>query len=89
MRRVGIVVTGIVQGVGFRYFCSKHAEHLGITGSVENRPDGSVRVEAQGDEPALLEFTALLRKGPRNAIVLGFEEQELPVIESESLLEIR
>ena len=51
-----IVVTGRVQGVGFRYFTKILADRLGVTGVVWNASDGSVRIEAQGDEMAMKDF---------------------------------
>jgi acylphosphatase len=86
MKRVELVVSGIVQGVGFRYFCQKQAENLGITGSVMNLPEGTVRVEAQGEEEPLQAFIDLVRKGPRSSIVLSMSEKELPLKQDESSL---
>jgi acylphosphatase len=86
MKRVELVVRGIVQGVGFRYFCQKQAENLGVTGSVSNMPDGTVRVEAQAEEQPLQDFIELVRKGPRNSFVLEMKETELPVIDDETTL---
>lgn len=51
-----IVVTGRVQGVGFRYFTKILVDRLGVTGVVWNASDGSVRIEAQGDEMAMKDF---------------------------------
>jgi len=51
-----LVVHGKVQGVGYRFFVSDIAEELGITGKVENNPDGSVTITAEGDEKSLEEF---------------------------------
>lgn len=89
MKRVELVVSGVVQGVGFRYFCQKHATQLGITGSVENLPDGTVRIEAQGEDAVLAEYRALVSNGPRNAVVSELNERELPVKHQESELVIR
>lgn len=43
-----IIVTGMVQGVGFRWFIIRAAEKTGVTGWVRNRYDGSVEIEAEG-----------------------------------------
>ena len=48
-----IKVFGKVQGVGFRYYTQRKAVELGITGFVQNRPDGSVYIEAEGEEEDL------------------------------------
>ena len=58
------MVQGRVQGVGFRYFVVREAQHLGLTGWVRNRPDGTVETEAVGDEATLERFVAKVRLGP-------------------------
>ena len=62
-------VYGRVQGVGFRYYTQMTARHLGVTGWVRNRMDGSVEVYAQGDRQSLASFEAYLRDGPPSAHV--------------------
>jgi len=57
-------VTGRVQNVGFRYFAVKEAQKGGITGFVRNERDGSVYIEAEGEEEALDRFYLRIRKGP-------------------------
>ncbi len=64
MRSYILRVTGRVQGVGFRYFTVREAEKEGIKGFVRNEPDGSVYIEAEGDEDALERFILRIRKGP-------------------------
>lgn len=58
------VVTGRVQGVGFRWFVQDCANGLGVRGSVCNRPDGSVEVRAAADRDTLDRLLAELRRGP-------------------------
>jgi len=62
-------VTGIVQGVGYRYFARRVAETLGIAGWVRNLSDGSVEVYAIGNEEMLVRFESALRRGPHHATV--------------------
>ena len=69
MQAVRIVVTGRVQGVGFRMFVLRRADELGLPGWVRNRPDGSVEAEAVGPEAELTRFVELLRAGPAHARV--------------------
>ncbi len=57
-------VSGMVQGVGYRYFCYRKANDLGITGWVRNQPDGSVLVLAEGDRSAIEVFIVELKIGP-------------------------
>jgi len=66
---VHIVVIGLVQGVGFRYFTFKRARELGIKGFVKNLPDGTVEVEAEGDRGQLEALIEVLKVGPRSAVV--------------------
>ena len=60
MLRATAVVTGKVQGVGYRQFVSDHAHRLGLHGSVQNMPDGSVHIIAEGSLAALEEFTRIM-----------------------------
>lgn len=67
--RVRIRITGLVQGVGYRYYTYDAANRLGLTGWVRNRADGSVEAEAQGGRDAVTRFLSQLRRGPRWARV--------------------
>ena len=60
-----IVVSGMVQGVGYRFFTQRAAEELNLSGWVRNLPDGRVQVEAEGPRPRVEELLARLRVGPR------------------------
>lgn len=64
IKRIECVITGRVQLVMFRDFAQRKARKLGIVGTVENLPDGSVKVAAQGSAGNLLEFISCLKKGP-------------------------
>ena len=68
-KTVEILVSGYVQAVGYRFYTKRYADQLGLTGSVQNLPDGNVRVVASGAEQDLERFIAGLREGPRAAIV--------------------
>ena len=59
-----INITGIVQGVGFRFYVERMAEILNITGWVKNEWDGSVSITAVGTEEAIHDFLITLEKGP-------------------------
>ena len=76
MRATRLLIRGIVQGVGFRYFAVRSARELGITGWVRNLNDGRVEAIAAGAPEALDEFVGRLRRGPRGAQVLGIESHE-------------
>ena len=75
--RVRLVVTGRVQGVGFRYAACEAAFEAGVSGWVRNRPDGSVEIVAQGSPAAVARMTAWARRGPRYASVEGVHVEEL------------
>ncbi|MBM6620780.1 acylphosphatase [Micrococcaceae bacterium RIT802] len=70
--------TGTVQGVGFRYLTRQRAEALGLCGSAVNRPDGSVRITAQGPEEPVAELVAWLRspRAPGRVEHLGVRQVE-------------
>lgn len=63
-KRLECKITGIVQGVMYRDFVKRKAISLGLTGTVENRSDGSVFVVAEGEEESLKKFVPMLRKKP-------------------------
>jgi acylphosphatase len=71
-------VTGRVQGVGFRFFVRIRAEELHLSGSVANRPDRSVRVEAEGPKSALDALIDDLRQGPPAARVERVDVEWVP-----------
>lgn len=73
MRRIRVIVRGMVQGVGFRYFTVRQAESLGLAGWVENLDDGSVQACAEGTEDAITTFLEALRQGPRFSRVEDLE----------------
>ena len=62
-------VEGEVQGVGFRWFVSRAAGALEISGWVRNTPDGAVEVAARGSEADLLSLEKALSAGPSQARV--------------------
>lgn len=72
------VVSGLVQGVSFRYYTRLEAEKLGIRGTVANLGNGDVEVFAQGDAESLMRFEAFLSRGSGSARVSGVMKRELP-----------
>jgi acylphosphatase len=71
MTEIECTITGIVQGVAYRAFVQDAATELGLTGFVENRTDGSVRVVAQGLPDELKTFIEYLNEGSLTAKVAG------------------
>jgi acylphosphatase len=78
--RLHVIVEGIVQGVGFRWFVERRAQARSLRGYVRNRYDGSVEVEAEGEKEALEEFLVELRAGPRSAQVTETVVTWLPAV---------
>lgn len=62
--RKRFLVSGRVQGVGYRNFARHYARKMGLTGYAANLADGRVEVEADGAEQALLQLEVMLRRGP-------------------------
>lgn len=69
MKSVSITVTGKVQGVFFRASAKDTADRLSVKGSAQNMPDGSVYIEAEGDEENLKQFIGWCKQGPPRASV--------------------
>lgn len=70
-----IYVIGLVQGVSFRLAARAEARRQGLTGFARNEPDGSVRIEVEGEEHALARFVAWCEHGPPQARVEQVEVQ--------------
>jgi acylphosphatase len=75
------LISGRVQGVGYRYFAERSAHDTGVTGWARNLDDGRVEVHANGTADRLEDFEARLRKGPRFADVRSVESSEAAVLE--------
>jgi len=71
--RLHAIVTGRVQGVGFRYFVRDVAHDLGLTGLVRNTSSGAVEVVAEGPLATLERLAAALREGPPAARVTNVQ----------------
>ena len=64
-----IIVSGVVQGVGFRWFVVQHAQKLGVNGWARNRSDGTVEIECEGTRGAVEALLKEVRVGPRFSTV--------------------
>ncbi len=76
MRATRLLISGIVQGVGFRFFAERAARELGLRGYVRNLPDGRVEAVAAGPADDLRDFTERLRRGPGASKVDRLEASE-------------
>lgn len=79
--RKHIVVNGLVQGVGFRYFTVTQARRLGVRGWVRNCRDGSVELEAQGSSDAVQALVEQLAIGPQWSEVSHVAVHDMPIID--------
>ena len=70
-----LIITGRVQGVGFRHWMAARAEALGVSGWVRNRTDGSIEAVVDGDPAAVEELLRACRRGPRAAVVASIEDE--------------
>lgn len=66
---VRILVSGRVQGVGFRYYIARIAGELGLTGYVKNKLNGDVDIEAEGMKELLEILIRKAKEGPRSSKV--------------------
>lgn len=79
MKHLNILVKGKVQGVHFRASTKAVADQLGVKGFVMNRPDGTVYMEAEGDEFGLDSLLDFCHEGPEAAEVSAVEIEEVEV----------
>jgi acylphosphatase len=68
-KRMTVLISGEVQGVGYRAFVRRHAKDLAITGSAENLADGRVEVIAEGHPDDLALLLHQIKRGPAHADV--------------------
>lgn len=84
-----ILVSGRVQGVGFRDFARRSAEKFGVCGYAKNLVNGDVEVVAEGDKAALDEFLLLLQRGPSASKIDNIRFDELKSCSHHMGFEIR
>lgn len=63
-KHINITIFGRVQGVGFRRAARDQARYMGVKGFVKNNNNGSVYIEAEGDDATLSQFVRWCRQGP-------------------------
>jgi len=78
MKAVRAIVSGRVQGVGFRYSAQRKAKSFGLRGYVRNKVDGSVEAFAEGEKGDVDAYLKWLKKGPSSAVVRDVKVQEFP-----------
>lgn len=82
-KHLKVKIIGQVQGVGFRWCSYEKFVELGLTGKVENAKDGSVEVDAEGEDFAIEKFVDWAHKGPAGAKVAKVEIVEAPLAAKE------
>jgi acylphosphatase len=83
------LVTGRVQGVGFRFFTRALAAREGVHGWVRNLDDGRVEISAEGEAEALERFERSIRQGPRGSRIDQVEVSDLGATGSDTGFDIR
>ena len=76
VKHFNIRVCGVVQGVFFRASARSHAQAMDISGFARNEKDGSVYIEAEGEEENLIQFIEWCHRGPERAEVTRVEVEE-------------
>ena len=89
MKATRLLISGIVQGVGFRYFTFRAARELEIRGYVRNLRDGRVEAVASGKAEAVEAFMRRMRQGPGGAQVRDVQASEFDLDEEMDGFEIR
>ena len=84
-----ILVTGLVQGVGCRYFIHRHANSLGLVGFTRNLPSGEVEIELEGERDLIEALLSQVRKGPLIARVEGIQVEWRDYSDRHTRFEIR
>ncbi len=74
-RRLTALISGTVQGVGYRLWVQRYARDLQLTGYAENLSDGRVEVIAEGQQADLERLLHWLARGPKHAVVSAIETQ--------------
>lgn len=81
MQTLKAVISGKVQGVGFRYFVKTHADDLNLKGYARNLADGRVEVLMQGGAEEIKQLLSLLWQGPRFSSVTSVDHSEYDTTE--------
>ena len=89
MRRVRVIISGRVQGVGYRAATATEARRLGIFGWVQNRPDGSVELEAEGPDDKVAALLAWAEYGPPSAQVTKVKVDDIAATNKDREFKVR
>ncbi|WP_158737612.1 acylphosphatase [Alteribacillus sp. YIM 98480] len=84
-----IVVHGKVQGVGFRNFTQAEALKLGIKGWVRNKANGTVEIEAEGNEKKMAHFLDAIAEGSKFSKVQNLDISEIDTVQHKGTFEVK
>jgi len=87
--RLRVVISGRVQGVGFRWYARAQARALGLVGWIRNMPDGRVEAVFQGPRESVEAMTEWCHEGSPSADVRDVFVSDEPVVGRESDFEVR
>jgi len=87
MKQFHLIISGDVQGLGYRAWMRREAQRLGITGWVKNRQDGAVEAVIQGEEEDVKKLIEKAKLGPDVSWVEKVDIQDMPV--NENLLDFQ
>jgi acylphosphatase len=73
MIKAKIIAKGLVQGVGYRYFCYRKAKEYSLTGFAKNLVNGDVEIEVEGDKYLIMSFMKELKIGPSKSNVTALD----------------
>jgi len=88
VKTVQILVSGRVQGVGFRACIKRIATNLGVSGEAMNLSDGRVQISVTGDSVILDKFVSMLYGCPR-AVIRDISQKDLPLTVYQDFLIVR
>ncbi|MHC1681788.1 MAG: acylphosphatase [Clostridiaceae bacterium] len=89
MVRYYMIISGRVQGVGFRYFVLMAASSLGLTGWVRNCDNGNVEIQVQGDEDKLFKFSCKISKGNGFSVAEKTSVKSIDLVPNEKKFDIK
>lgn len=89
MVRQILIISGHVQGVGYRYHVQKHAARAGLTGFVRNLDNGDVYIEVQGDQEVIEGFLKFIETSIPFARVTGIDASMAELVPDEELFKVK
>lgn len=89
LKTIQILISGRVQGVGFRYFTESLADKYPVNGYVKNTLDNRVEVVCQGETEDIDQFINELRKGPAFSVITDVNIEELKTDRDYNSFEIK